>query len=101
MDGLKLRALLTLLAVVYLLGVTPLFGIPSRTWAVALYILGLACVAGAGLLLVAVLAPRTTAVGREQLLFVASGLVAGDILLLAVLHSYAAYYINSHAGFAP
>jgi len=103
MEGAERRGFLLLLAVAVLLA----FYVPGvftsaqgEGWQVVVYIIGLACVAGAGVLLLVALAPWTDSGApdkqQERLLFFALGLVVADVLSVALLRAYAAYYLHKH-----
>ncbi|MGH2971035.1 MAG: hypothetical protein ACRDLE_02640 [Gaiellaceae bacterium] len=96
------RRSLVMLVVVGLLVVRATVLYPAGvTWLTAVYIFGLACLTGASVLLVVVIAPATY-IGRwdserQRLLFYAFALLVSDVVLTAVIFAYGAYVANAHA----
>ena len=100
MEGLERRALV-MLVVVGLLFIRADALYPVSTWLTVVYIFGLACLTGASVLLVVVIAPATY-IGRwdserQRPLFYAFALLVSDIVATAVIFAYAAYMTNAHA----
>ena len=99
MEPLERRALV-ILVVVALLFLRAAGLYPTPTWLTAIYILGIACLTAASLLLVVVIAPPAY-IGRwdserPRLLFYAFALVVGDVIVTAVIFAYSAYATNAH-----
>jgi hypothetical protein len=103
MEAVERRAMLLILAVALLLAFyapTNFTTETGRWWEVAVYLLGIASVGAAGVLLVLAIAPqqffRAPQDLRERLLFFAFALVVADVVAIAVLRGYSVYYLHRH-----
>ena len=97
MEALERRALVMLVAVA-LLTFEGIRVAPVQTWLIAVFMVGLACLAAASVLLVASISPAEY-IGRwdaerGRLLFLAFALVVADILATLVIFAYSAYQVS-------
>jgi hypothetical protein len=101
MEALERRALVMLVVVALLFLRAVGLLLPSPTWMVAVYMVGLACLTAASVLLVVVVAPAAY-IGRwdaerQRLLFFAFTLLVVDIVVTALTFAYTAYATANHS----
>jgi hypothetical protein len=102
-EAVERRALLLLVPVALVLAFNnPVYFTSERGrgWEVALYVLGLICLAAAAVLVVVITAPNgivnVALEQRERLYFFACALLVAELVSVALLRAWATYYLHKH-----